>query len=66
MSRSDELNKLYELLFDLRERVGGCRYLRGCTGRTPWPERGVYFFFESGETRNDGITSQGTAWNLCW
>jgi len=34
--------------------VGGPRRLRDCGGRDAWPERGVYFFFEEGETREDG------------
>jgi hypothetical protein len=46
MGRIDDLNGFYDLLDDLRERVGGYRYLRDCTGKSGWPERGVYFFFE--------------------
>jgi hypothetical protein len=56
MSRIEDLNRFYDLLDDLRERIGGCRYLRDCTGKSGWPKRGVYFFFESGETRDDGRT----------
>src|SRR5690606_23340773 len=33
--------------------VGAKRLLADCTGRSGWPERGVYFFFESGEFRSD-------------
>ena len=32
------------------------RWLSSCTGRMAWPERGVYFFFESGEERSDSGT----------
>lgn len=32
------------------------RRLDECNGRMRWPRRGVYFFFERGETRNDGRT----------
>ena len=31
--------------------VGGRRRLAHCDGRMGWPDRGVYFFFEDGETR---------------
>ena len=56
MSRSEDLNTFYELLGELRERVGGCRRLQECTGKSGWPERGVYFFFEDGEFREDQNT----------
>ena len=36
--------ELYRLLDDLPDRSGGFRYLRDCTGRLAWPQRGVYFF----------------------
>jgi hypothetical protein len=56
--------RLYEMLDDLRERSGGFRYLRDCDGRIPWPQRGVYFFFEDGERRARGdnlrVTRVGT------
>ena len=42
----------YELLDRLERRVGGPRCLRECDGRMEWPERGIYFFFESGEARS--------------
>ena len=54
MSRREDLNKFYEILDELRARLGGCKRLADCHGQMKWPERGVYFFFESGETREDG------------
>ncbi len=54
MNRIDGLNRLYELLDDLRARVGGYRYLGRCSGRDDWPMRGVYFFFEESENREIG------------
>jgi hypothetical protein len=42
----------YELLDRLARRIGGPRCLRECDGRMEWPERGIYFFFESGEARS--------------
>ena len=53
MSRSkiSYLNKFYDLLDELEEKVGGRRQLDDCHGRMNWPKRGVYFFFEPGELR---------------
>ena len=56
MNRRDDLEKFYRLLAELRQRVGGHRLLRDCHGKNSWPERGVYFFFEDGEFRDDGVT----------
>jgi hypothetical protein len=56
MSRREDLNEFYEILDELRQRVGGCRRLSDCTGKSGWPERGVYFFFEDGEFREDQNT----------
>lgn len=49
--RLDHLKSFYALLDKLIEGQGGLRALGNCTGRMLWPERGVYFFFEDGETR---------------
>lgn len=51
MGRRDDLDRFYGLLDDLRNRVDGPRKLKNCTGRMDWPNRGVYFFLEPGETR---------------
>lgn len=51
MSRQDDVDRLYAILDDLREQVGGMQYLDDCTGYMDWPERGVYFFFAEDETR---------------
>jgi hypothetical protein len=51
MSRREDLHSFYEILDELERRVGGCRRLSDCTGKSGWPERGVYFFFENGESR---------------
>ena len=53
MSRIDDLNRFYGILDELRDAVGGHRYLKHCNGRSGWPERGVYFFFEQGERREN-------------
>ena len=49
-----EIDDFYSLVGRLRDRCGGERELANCHGRMPWPERGVYFFFEAGETRLNG------------
>ncbi|MFB6101725.1 MAG: hypothetical protein ABEJ73_04095 [Haloplanus sp.] len=51
MARRDDLDRFYRLLDDLARRVGGPRKLKHCTGYMDWPDRGVYFFLEPGETR---------------
>jgi hypothetical protein len=56
MNRTEDLNEFYGILGELLVRVGGCRRLSDCTGKSGWPERGVYFFFEDGEFREDQTT----------
>lgn len=43
MSRRTDLDHFYEMLEAIKEREEGYRRLRECTGRTGWPERGLYF-----------------------
>lgn len=52
------LDDLYDLLEVLEGKHGGKRLLAECNGRMAWPRRGVYFFFEDGETREDGVTQR--------
>lgn len=54
--RRRALDDLYEALANLEQRVGGKRQLSECNGQMDWPRRGVYFFFENGECRDDGVT----------
>jgi hypothetical protein len=54
--RHPDLDRLYGLLAELRDRLGGYKHLRDCNGRMTWPRRGVYFIFENGERREDGQT----------
>ncbi len=49
--RTSLVEEFYELLRRLRVRCGGGRQLRDCSGRSGWPRRGLYWFFEPGETR---------------
>ena len=50
--REKDIECFYSLLDQLEERVGGKRMLMDCHWNMGWPRRGVYFFFEEGETRS--------------
>lgn len=52
MSRASDLDRLYALFDRLESNVGGKRRLEECTGHMDWPDRGVYFFFATDETRD--------------
>lgn len=56
VSRIDHLKQFYSLLDTLAEKLGGARILSDCSGKMPWPLRGVYFLFEPGESRTDSGT----------
>ncbi|MGB9987449.1 hypothetical protein [Salarchaeum japonicum] len=64
MVRREDINRLYGLLDELEQTVGGKQKLKDCTGYMDWPDRGVYFFFASDECRDGGdqhrITRIGT------
>jgi hypothetical protein len=47
------LIRFYAILDALEKRIGAQRTLADCSGRLNWPQRGVYFFREIGETRTD-------------
>ena len=51
--RAKDIERFYYLLERLEKRVGGKRTLQECCRHMNWPHRGVYFFFEDGEYRND-------------
>jgi hypothetical protein len=50
-SRQQHLNQFYGLLDRLQRGVGGMRTFQESVGKTGWPNKGVYFFFEDAETR---------------
>ncbi len=50
--REKDIECFYELLKQLEDQVGGKRTLADCHWNMGWPKRGVYFFFEDGETRS--------------
>lgn len=49
--RLRDIERFYGLLMRLEKETGGKRLMRDCSGKHPWPTRGVYFFFEPGEFR---------------
>lgn len=51
--RLAHLQRFYALLDHLAKILAGPRKLADCSGRMGWPARGVYIFFEVGETRSD-------------
>ncbi len=53
--RLSDLVRFYTLL-DRLAAVTGSQTLATCHGRMNWPRRGVYFFFEPGESRSDSGT----------
>lgn len=56
MNRREDLDRLYGIVATLREKCQGFRCLKECTQKSGWPGRGVYFFFEDHEFREDGST----------
>lgn len=58
------IERVYHLMDVLEKQVGGKQELGSCDGYMDWPERGVYFFFSPGETREDSdqlrVTRIGT------
>jgi hypothetical protein len=54
--RCSAVDEFYSLMDDLEEACGGKRVLANCNARTGWPARGVYFFFENSEFRDDGVS----------
>ena len=54
MSRLEDLDRFYSIMRRLEKTLGGKRRLADCNGRMNWPERGIYFFFEDGEYRDNG------------
>lgn len=63
--RKIHLMRFYMLLDELEKDIGGAKTPDKCTGRMDWPVRGIYFFKEKGEDRDDtgdgpGIVRVGT------
>lgn len=64
MSRKGDLDRFYDLLGELKQKIGGTRKLEECTGYMDWPDRSVYFFFSPDEHREESdqlrLTRVGT------
>ena len=54
MSRREDIDEFYKIMRRLEEKLGTKRVLSNCDGRMGWPSRGIYFFFEDGEARENG------------
>lgn len=48
----EDIRTFYQLMDELKKQLVGIRTLNTANGKIPWPKRGVYFFFEPGETRS--------------
>ena len=53
-ARLADVEEFYRAMGQLARELGGPRRLRDSTRSSGWPPRGVYFFYEDGETRADG------------
>jgi hypothetical protein len=53
MNRLADLLMFYQLLDQLKQRLGGPRTLASLGGHRDWPARGLYLFFEAAEVRNE-------------
>jgi hypothetical protein len=51
--RLAHLIRFYSIIHTLEANIGGAKTLADCSGRMPWPKRGVYFLREDGEIRAD-------------
>lgn len=64
MSRIQDLNDFYKILKKAECKIEGKKLLSNCHGRMQWIKKGVYFFFEDGELRDNNkdmrITRVGT------
>ena len=58
ISRREAVNEFYSLMSELERGCGGKRLLSQCNKAGGWPDRGVYFFFENDELREDGVSSR--------
>ena len=62
--RLNDLQRFYALLDRLEHRIGGARTLSQSGGRSVWPQRGVYFFQEPGEQRQDTGKGKGKDYRI--
>jgi hypothetical protein len=55
--RFEDIISFYNILNELEEIIQGKINLSQCTGSHHWPQKGVYFFFETNQKRTDSGTS---------
>ena len=53
-----DIRRFYEAMSILEEKIDGTRILSECDGYMNWPDRGVYFFMETGEIRSNADTAR--------
>jgi hypothetical protein len=53
LSKSEDIERFYDLIRDIEKKMDGIRYLRDFDVKGHLPEAGVYFMFEEGEFRSD-------------
>lgn len=51
MNRIDEINRFYDLLNKLENKIGK-HLLLDCNAQMNWPQKSIFFFFEKGELRD--------------
>jgi len=59
-NRLEHVCRFYALLAELETRIGGSRRLAEASASLGWPQRGVYFFHEPGESRTDSGMARGS------
>jgi hypothetical protein len=52
MDGREELVRFYKIVAGLEQRLGGKRLLVDCSREMQWPKRGMYFFFDTQESRS--------------
>jgi hypothetical protein len=52
-ARLNDIRRFYDLMGFLEKHNGGMRTLAKANGKMPWPNRGIYFFFEREEERKE-------------
>ncbi|EMR74531.1 hypothetical protein MBGDF03_01182, partial [Thermoplasmatales archaeon SCGC AB-540-F20] len=54
MTIYSDVDEFYSIINQLKEKTKGMRLLSHCDGKMNWPKKGIYFFFENNELKNNG------------